>query len=709
MEKDNKTEAARLRERAEDLLKLEPSETTSKLSEAEMRELIREFAVCQIGLESENKELRLAKEHAETSRKKSTELYDFAPIVTTNDIEERKLEEEALRESELKYRSLIESSSDAIFCVDEKGEYKFTNHLFASTFGKTPDYFIGKTFWDVYDKEHADYRYEATKRVFRTGESESLEVEVPLPDKTLYFYATANPIRDETGKVILSLTHAVDITGRKKIEEALRESEDKYRSLIQYSSDPIFSFNPDETYKFVNESFAKVFGLNPKDITGKSPHFIFPYDEAEKRLTMVRQVLRTGEKGEIEVKVVAQSGEVLYYLTMLDPIKNNKGEVLFVTCISKDITARKLAEVKLQENEELYRNLVVRIPDGVYKSTHDGKFIEANPAMVKMLGYESKEELMDVDIKTQLYFEPTDRESLVLREKLEGLEVYRMKKKDGSEIWVEDHGWYNTDENGEILFHEGILRDVTERKRTEEEIKLKNEQLEKTNAEKDKFFSNIAHDLRSPFNGFLGLTEILVERLQSMTLDEIHNILVNLKNSANNLYSLLGNLLEWSLMQRGLTAFEPQLFLLSPKISGIMALVTEAAKEKGISINYDIPEDLSVFADRNMLESIIRNLSSNAVKFTNKGGGVFVSAKSLPDNSVEISIKDTGIGMGKDITDNLFRLDIDTSRKGTEGELSSGLGLIICKDLIEKHGGKLRVESEEGKGSTFYFTLPERK
>ncbi len=143
-------------------------------------------------------------------------------LISFIDITQRKKVEESLKESELKYRSLIESSSDAIFCVDHKGEYQFTNHLFASTFGKAPDYFIGKTFWDIYPKEHADYRYEATKRVFQTGESESLEVEVPLPDKTLYFYATANPIKDETGNVILSLTHAVDITKRKLAEEKVK-------------------------------------------------------------------------------------------------------------------------------------------------------------------------------------------------------------------------------------------------------------------------------------------------------------------------------------------------------------------------------------------------------------------------------------------------------------------------------------------------------
>ena len=143
-----------------------------------------------------------------------------------------------------------------------------------------------------------------------------------------------------------------------------------------------------------------------------------------------------------------------------------------------------------------------------------------------------------------------------------------------------------------------------------------------------------------------------------------------------------------------------------PKISESMVLILEAAKGKEIAISYDIPEDLTVFADGNMFEGIIRNLESNAVKFTNKGGVVNVSAKSIPDNSVEISIKDSGIGMNKDITDNLFRLDIDTSRKGTEDESSTGLGLIICKDFIEKHGGKLRVESEEGNGSIFTFSIP---
>jgi len=139
--------------------------------------------------------------------------------------------EEAYKDSELKYRSLIEHSSDVVFCVDKNGEYKFVNQVFASTFGKTPDYFLGKTFWDIYPKEHADHRQATSIKVFETGESQSVEVVVPLPGRTLYYIAKANPVRDAAGKVLLNVTHAIDITERKLMEETLRESEKKYREL----------------------------------------------------------------------------------------------------------------------------------------------------------------------------------------------------------------------------------------------------------------------------------------------------------------------------------------------------------------------------------------------------------------------------------------------------------------------------------------------
>jgi c-di-GMP phosphodiesterase len=240
---------------------------------------------------------------------------------------------------------------------------------------------------------------------------------------------------------------------------------------------------------------------------------------------------------------------------------------------------------------------------------------------------------------------------------------------------------------------------------SQQELEEKNIQLKELDNIKNKFFSIIAHDLRSPFNSLLGLTELLEKELPTMSRDQIQQISVTMRKSATNLYSLLENLLEWSGLQRDLITLNPEPILLMPKVLADMALVMESANKKEIEINFDIPEDLEVYADENMLGGILRNLTSNAVKYTPKGGKVTISAKSL-DNTMECSVRDTGIGMTPATVKNFFCLDVQTNRKGTEGEPTSGLGLIICKEFVEKHRGRLWVESEEGKGSTFFFTLP---
>jgi signal transduction histidine kinase len=189
-------------------------------------------------------------------------------------------------------------------------------------------------------------------------------------------------------------------------------------------------------------------------------------------------------------------------------------------------------------------------------------------------------------------------------------------------------------------------------------------------------------------------------------LKELQHIAVSMRNSANNLFGLLENLLEWSRMQRGITGFDPRPISLIRLITDSIQSVTGPADKKGIDIVYNIPENLEVFADVNMIGSTIRNLVSNAVKFTFKGGWITIGATPMPDHSVLISVKDSGIGMNKTILHNLFNLDEQTNRKGTDDEPSTGLGLLLCKDFIEKHNGKLWVDSTEGTGSTFCFSLP---
>ena len=200
----------------------------------------------------------------------------------------------------------------------------------------------------------------------------------------------------------------------------------------------------------------------------------------------------------------------------------------------------------------------------------------------------------------------------------------------------------------------------------------------------------------------------MAKGLTQMTQEEMQSIVHLLKKSATNLFRLLSNLLEWSSLQRGLIRLNRTEFLLKAKVSESLLMVEEGAVSKGVSIHYAIPDDLPVYADENMLEGILRNLVSNAVKFTPKGGSIIVLATPLGDASVEISIQDSGIGMSQQMIDNLFCLEGQTNRKGTEGELSTGLGLIICRDFIEKHGGKFSIESKVDNGSVFSFTLPKK-
>ncbi|MDA3928262.1 MAG: DUF3365 domain-containing protein [Prolixibacteraceae bacterium] len=237
-------------------------------------------------------------------------------------------------------------------------------------------------------------------------------------------------------------------------------------------------------------------------------------------------------------------------------------------------------------------------------------------------------------------------------------------------------------------------------------LKTSNEALSKTNAEKDKFFSIIAHDLRSPFASLVGLSEVIADEHSHLTIDEYIKYSRAINKTAISTYDLLENLLEWSRLHRGLIPFEPTTINLYNLLGKIEDSTQEMANKKGIDLIVYIPRDLTIYADTKMLQSIVRNLVSNALKFTTKNGKVELTAQVNEEHQILFKIKDTGIGMSAKILENLFKTDQNVSRLGTNNEPSSGLGLLICKEFVEKHGGKIWVESEIGKGSTFYFTIP---
>jgi signal transduction histidine kinase len=250
-----------------------------------------------------------------------------------------------------------------------------------------------------------------------------------------------------------------------------------------------------------------------------------------------------------------------------------------------------------------------------------------------------------------------------------------------------------------------FLKLYISKRKTNNILLEKNREISNISKQKDRFFSIIAHDLKGPFAGFLGLTELLAEELDNMEKEEIQFAAINMRNSAYSLSGLLDNLLEWSRMEQRLLPFFPKKYNLSKIVKECTVTQKEAINKKDIQVETIIDESIEIYADHHILQSVIRNILSNAVKFTPRGGSIKIQCKENDANTI-ISITDTGIGMDAKMIENIFKLDVKNNRKGTEDEPSSGLGLILCKEFIEKHGGKIWIESVVNKGSVFYFCFP---
>jgi len=247
--------------------------------------------------------------------------------------------------------------------------------------------------------------------------------------------------------------------------------------------------------------------------------------------------------------------------------------------------------------------------------------------------------------------------------------------------------------------------DITERKQAEVALKESESLLRELNTQKDKFFSIIAHDLKSPFNSILGFSEILVEQIRKKDYDSIEKYAGIINQSSNKAVELLMNLMEWARSQTGRMEFNPEYLEITDLISEVSQLFHEVAGQKSISIFKDLPRAATVYADKAMISTVLRNLISNAIKFTFPGGKITIRTIEKPDG-LTVCVQDNGVGMSKSVIEKIFRLDENYTTTGTNNEKGTGLGLVLCKEFIEKHGGKIWLESELGGGSTFYFTIP---
>ncbi|GAB1441317.1 hypothetical protein MASR2M39_01510 [Ignavibacteriales bacterium] len=389
-------------------------------------------------------------------------------------------------------------------------------------------------------------------------------------------------------------------------------------------------------------------------------------------------------------------------------------DVQFLDSVASQIAIaieRKRAEDSLIESEEMFRTLFDQSTD-LCLLLDDSGFTHVNPSTLSTFGYTDRNKILkkfpwEISPEKQpdgsLSFEKS--QMMVAKALKDGYCKFEWihLKADKSELPVEVMLTPVRFKGKEYLY--SLMRDISERKAAEEEIRHKNELLTSLLKEKDKFFSIIAHDLSSPFQSFWGLTEMMTDNDANYSHDEYIQMSKKLNKIARNLYVLLRNLLEWAQMQKGAMDFEPERFNISEVLDPVVETSSLSCEQKGIILINNIDPVINLFGDKKMINSVFMNLISNAIKFTRRGGIVTLGAENVNETTVEISISDTGIGMTKNTINKLFILGEKTRSEGTDGELSTGLGLILCKEFIEKNGGTLRVKSKPGKGSKFSFTL----
>jgi len=609
------------------------------------------------------------------------------------------------------------AARDAIIMIDQIGSISFWNKSACRVFGYTEDEVIGKNLHDLLVPARFMEGYQKAFPIYsQTGQGAAI-------GQTLELWARHKDGQEFPIELSLSSIklrdqwHAIgivqDITERKRAAAAYKKIEDRFRRAFEL---PLFGFAilaPGGALMEVNASLQQTLGYSREELEKMIWIGLTHPDD----LAAVRNQVRRMYTGKIEnsineMRLIHKNGGIIWVITSTACVRKEDHSVDYFIVTLQDITKRKQAQEAVLQERILLRTLIDNLPDTIYVKDIEGRKIIANIADLKFSGHSSEKEVIgktDIEIypgETGLRGHSEDMEILKNHRQIVNQEESFISG-EGKELWLYTTKIPLLDEAGSLKGLVGIGRDFTKLKETERILENQAEELRELNATKDKFFSIIAHDLRSPFGGFLNLTKIMAEELQDMSMEKIQEFATMMSKSASAVFGMLENLLEWSRMQRGQVKYEPVTINLQEKICRFLTVIGPVANQKQIVIEIDIPEELRICADERMLESTIHNLVSNAIKFTGRGGSVAIEAHQADDRSVVISVKDTGIGMSKKIVDQLFRIDENPSRPGTEGEASSGLGLLLCKEFIEKNGGKIWVESEEGLGSTFYIRLPD--
>jgi len=636
------------------------------------------------------------------------------------DITERKQAEEKQRESEERYRTLFESAAEGILIADsETKKFKFVNPTICKMLGYSQEELKEMNVADIHPKAslgHVIAEFEAMARGEKTVSS---SIPCLKKDSTIIYVDIAMGKANIDGREC-NVGFFTDVTDRKQVEEKIKESEEKYRSIVENSSDQIFMLDRGCNFLSVNKATADIFRKSPQELIGMSIFEILPENIATKFSENIKNVFDTGKSMLIEETMIAQ-GRELYNSTSLNPVKDAGEKVIAVSGIVRDITEQKRTEKALIASEQRYRTLFETAAEGIIiVDIETKKFKYTNPAICTMLDY-GQEELTKMsasDIHPKALIEQVFAEfdAQARGEKKLSANLPCLKK-DGTVIYADINITKANIDGRECYI--GFFTDITDRRRMDAELQDKVQELVKANQRlkeldklKDNFLSTVSHELRTPLTSIKSFAEIMLTYEEDRATQKEFLGIIN--EEADRLTRLINDFLDLAKIQAGHAKWETVRVPVSLAIETALNINHNLLTKNSLKLTSDIEPNLPmVWSDEDRLVQVVTNLVSNAIKFTPEGGEIGIRAQltrkgnsSEKPDMVMISVTDSGIGIAPEHHQTIFEKFSQVGDTLKDRPKGTGLGLPICKEIVEHYSGTIWVESALGKGSTFFFTLP---
>lgn len=596
---------------------------------------------------------------------------------------EREQAEKAFNDLNEFNKSLLASLPFYIDVVDEKGDVLFMNKRFLSIFGNKS---LGKKCWELYKDDKKQCLNCPLKKDVKIGETKTIESTGCLGGKTLLITHTGMVYRDK----LAVLEVFSDITERKKIEEALRESEKRFRVIFNDAAIGITLADIEGHPVEVNSTFQKMIGYTRKELRHMFfTNFTHPEDVPLdiKEYEQMKKGLR--DSFNVEKRYIRKDGQAIWVNLTVSLVRNEKGEPKFTVGVVRDITEHK----KTDEGLKFYSKAVEEAPDGVQIIDLDGRIIYSNKAVEEIYGFSPEEYYgknvneMNADSKfADIVILPSVR----MRGYWSG--ELQVKHKDGRiiTIWLKAAMVKNA--KGEPLAMIGIIRDVTERK-----------ELEK---HKDDFISVATHELKTPLTSIKLFSQILRKRVVELQDNQLADLILRIDGQADKLINLVRNLLDATKLESGKITFKKDNFSLNNLIKEVTKDIKTIDSKHQILVEGKVKERIQ--ADKYRISQVLMNLLTNALRHSPDSEKIIIRATPVSKSEVLVSVQDFGEGIPKYKQAHLFErfYQAHANGEGKEQFLGTGLGLYISSEIVKSHGGKIWMESQAGRGSTFYFTLP---